>query len=194
MRRLYDLTHPLGPDTPVFPGDDPVRLRSTAEIGTRGYRATRLELSTHSGTHVDAPAHLLPDGLQLDELPLDLWTGPALLLDAPDFAQTTLGGLSRLLLAGCPDGIPPTWAERISGAGVRLLGVDGPSVDPVTSASLPTHRVLLAAGIVLVENLRLKEAPRGAGTLYCLPLAVASGDGAPARVLWEPADERGARP
>ncbi len=189
--RLFDLTHPLGPRTPVFPGDEPVRLRPAATLGKQGYRTARLELGTHSGTHVDAPAHLLPAGAPLDALPLDLWVGPALLLDAHDFEATGAHSAERLLLAGCPGGIPLAWARRLAGSGVRLVGVDGPSLDALDSRDLPCHRALLGAGAALVESLRLDGVPRGWGTLYCLPLAVAGGDGAPARVLWQPRDEVG---
>jgi len=186
LHRFYDLTHPLGSETPVFPGDKPVRLHRVAEIPSQGYLAARLELGTHSGTHVDAPAHLIPDGARLGDLPLELWVGPALLLDFSDLPKASLNGVPRLLLGGCPHGISPAWARRIAVAGIRLLGVDGPSVDPVDSRSLPAHQALLSAGAVLVENLRLDGVPRGAGTLICLPLPVDAGDGAPARVLWEP--------
>lgn len=192
--RLFDLTHPLGPQAPVFPGDEPVRLRACAALDPEGYRATRLELGTHSGTHVDAPAHLLAGGTTLAELPLHLWIGPALLLDAEGLESASLPETERLLLAGCPDGIPPEWAHALAGRGLRLLGVDGPSVDPVASRELPAHRALLGAGIAIVENLRLEGAPRGRGTLYCLPLSIEAGDGAPARVLWEPDRGHGAAP
>ncbi|MEW6489325.1 MAG: cyclase family protein [Thermodesulfobacteriota bacterium] len=190
--RLFDLTHPLGPETPVFPGDEPVRLRASASLAPDGYRAARLELGTHSGTHVDAPAHLLPGGAKLAELPLELWIGPGLLLDAGALEGGALPQAERLLLAGCPDGIPPEWARALAGRGLRLLGIDGPSVDPVASRELPAHRALLGAGAVIVENLRLEGAPRGRGTLYCLPLRVEAGDGAPARVLWAPDEGHGA--
>jgi len=189
--RLFDLTYPLGCHTPVFPGDAPVRLQPAATLDRDGYRATRLDLGTHSGTHVDAPAHLLPDGPPLDALPLDLWIGPALLLDAKDFETAATRGVERLLLAGCPDGMPLEWAQDLARNGVRLLGLDGPSLDALDSRELPCHRALLGAGVVLVENLRLAGAPRGPGTLYCLPLAVEAGDGAPARVLWEPRSKGG---
>ncbi|MDW7709433.1 MAG: cyclase family protein [Deferrisomatales bacterium] len=183
--RLFDLTHPLGPETPVFPGDEPVRARTNATLDADGFRTTRLELGTHSGTHVDAPAHLLPNGSTIDTLPLELWVGPAVLLDAGDLGGPPLGA-ERLLLAGCPDGLTLTWARALAASGVRLVGVEGPSVDLVDSRDLPCHRALLGAGVALVENLRLAGVPRGEGTLYCLPLAVGAGDGAPARVLWEP--------
>lgn len=192
--RLFDLTHPLGPEAPVFPGDESVRVWPCAALVSDGYRATRLELGTHSGTHVDAPAHLFAEGAALGELPLDLWIGPALLLDRDALGGASFTGVSRLILAGCPEGLPPDQARRLAEAGVRLVGVDGPSVDPVASRELPSHRILLGSGAAVVENLRLAGVPRGRGTLYCLPLSLAAGDGAPARVLWAPDEGHGAIP
>lgn len=182
---IHDLTYPVGPSTPVYPGDEPVRVTVTADL-ERGdaYAARRLELGSHSGTHVDAPAHLVRGGATVDRLPAELWVGPALLLDREEFDGTPPPGTSRLLLSGCPDGIPLEWARAIVATGVRLVGIDGPSFDPIGSTELPVHRVLLGAEVVLVESLRLEGAPRGPGVLYCLPLPVAGGDGAPARVLW----------
>lgn len=184
---LFDLSYPLGPATPVFPGDEPVRIRllSDRALGD-AYTARRLDLGTHSGTHVDAPAHLFDGGATVDAFPLSLWVGPALLADRSDLCATGLGGIERLLLAGVPDGLSPREAEALVDAGVRLVGVDGPSVDPVLSLDLPAHRLLLGAGIVVVESLRLEGAPRGRGALYCLPLPVEGGDGAPCRALWQP--------
>jgi arylformamidase len=184
---VYDLTHPLGARTPVFPGDDPVVVHTVADLA-RGdpYGALRLEIGTHSGTHVDAPAHLIPGGLRLDQIPLDLWIGPALLEDVQALEPSGLGSCRRLLLAGCPRGLSTELGRALLRSRVALLGIDGPSFDPVESSELPCHRALLGAGVVLVENLRLEGIPRGPGMLYCLPLAVEGGDGAPARVLWEP--------
>lgn len=184
---LFDLTYPLGPDTPVFPGDAPVGIRVLSDLA-RGdpYAARRLDLGTHCGTHVDAPAHLIAGGLTIDALPLSLWVGPALLADRGDVDTAALVGVERLLLAGVADGLSAGETELVAAAGVRLVGIDGPSVDPVSSADFPAHRRLLAEGIALVEFLRLEGVPRGRGVLWCLPLAVEGGDGAPCRVLWEP--------
>lgn len=192
MPRLYDLTHPLGPDAPVYPGDPPVRVEGGAVLAERGYRTSVLRFGTHAGTHVDAPAHLLPDGPTVDRISLEVWVGPALLADVAQFEAQDPAGVERVLLAGCSGGLPPAWAERLARGGVRLVGVDSPSVDDISAPDLPVHRLLLASGAVLVENLRMAGVPRGWGTLYCLPLAVAGGDGAPARVLWKP--RAGGRP
>lgn len=173
---FYDLSHPVSARTPVFPGDEAVVVRTVADLA-RGdaYSARRLELGTHSGTHVDAPAHLFPDGMRQDQIPLDLWVGPALLQDLSALDPAGLGACRRLLLGGCPGGLPPGLSPALLRAGVGLLGIDGPSVDPVESDDLPCHRALLGAGLVLVENLRLEGVPRGPGILYCLPLAVEGG-------------------
>ncbi len=183
---LYDLTHPIGPETPVYPGDEPVRVRTVARLGAEGYRARRLDLGTHSGTHVDAPAHLVPDGATLDALPLDLWIGPGVLLKRGQLAGLPGGLAPRVLVRGVGDeGLTPEEARGLVEAGARLVGLDGPSADPVGAADLPAHRILLGAGAVIVENLRLEGVPAGPGVLHCLPLPVARGDGAPARVLWQ---------
>ncbi len=186
--RLHDLTHPLSPQTPVYPGDRSVGVRLVASLESEGYRARRLDLGTHSGTHVDAPAHLIPEGTTLDRLPLDLWVGPAVLVDRGELrAAAPLP--PRVLVRGVGEGgLTPGEAGFLVEAGVRLVGVDGPSADPVGAVELPAHRILLGAGLAVVENLRLQGVPSGPGTLYCLPLAVAGGDGAPARVLWEPGE------
>lgn len=183
---LYDLTHPLGPSTPVYPGDPPVEVRLWSDL-SRGeaYTLRELRLGSHSGTHVDAPAHLLPGGMTLDRAPLELWKGRALLLDLEALPSTDLTGVRRLLIAGAPEGLPREEARRIAEAGPVLVGVDGPSVDRAQDEELRNHLLLLGAGIVLVENLRLAGVPRGWGRIYCLPLLIPGGDGAPARVLWE---------
>ena len=181
---LFDLSHPISPTTPVFPGDDPVGVRTVATHGAQGYAALRIDLGTHSGTHVDAPAHLVAGGATLDELPLDLWIGPGLLLDRADLGAGPPPRAERILIRGCPDGISPDEARGLLASGARIVGVDGPSIDPVASRDLPAHRILLGAGIPVLENLRLHGVPPGPGTLYCLPLPVAGADGAPVRALW----------
>jgi arylformamidase len=183
---LFDLTHPLGPDAPVFPGEEPVTIRLISDVRSgQPYTARRFDLGSHSGTHVDAPAHLIADAPAIDALPLQVWTGEALLLDADGFPDADLRGVRRLLLGGCAAGIPPAWARTMVERRIALVGLDGPSADPLESSDLPSHRILLGAGIPIIENLRLDGVPRGRGILYCLPLSVQDGDGAPARVLWQ---------
>ncbi len=187
--RIIDITLPLGPQTPVYPGDPAVEVTRLREAGTGDqYALSRLTLGSHSGTHVDPPAHFLPGGTTVDALPLEPFLGPARLADVafgrPVLAQDLAPSLpaERLLLR--TGGMPLTAeaARAVAAAGVRLLGVDGLSVAPAEAPG-EVHRILLAAGVVIVEGLALTDVPPGAYTLVCLPLKLQGGDGAPARAV-----------
>lgn len=188
--RIIDISQPLGPATPVYPGDPPVEVTALSHAdGVEGFALARLALGTHTGTHVDPPAHVLPGGATVDALPLHSLIGPALLRDvalarpvtAADLPRTSRR-IPRLLLR--TGGMPLTEdaARALVARGVRLVGVDGLSVAPM-EAPAPVHRVLLAAGVVIVEGLALAGVAPGRYTLVCLPLRLVGGDGAPARAV-----------
>lgn len=193
----------------VYDGDPEVRIERVMEIA-RGDLAnlSRMELGTHTGTHVDAPLHFVDGGAGADRLPLDALVGPAVVADARGApgdidaaALAALGvppGTERLLLrtrngdlwdrgAFTRDyaGVADDAARELVAMGVRLLGIDylsiAPSADPA-----PTHRTLLEAGVVVVEGLDLRAAPAGTYELVCLPLRIEGADGAPARALLRP--------
>ena len=193
----------------VYDGDPQVRIERVMEI-PRGDLAnlSRMELGTHTGTHVDAPLHFVDGGAGADRLPLDALVGPAVVADARGApgdidaaALAALGvppGTERLLLrtrngdlwdrgAFTRDfaGVADDAARELVAMGVRLLGIDylsiAPSADPA-----PTHRTLLEAGVVVVEGLDLRPAPAGRYELVCLPLRIEGADGAPARALLRP--------
>ena len=114
---IIDISRPVGADTPVWPGDPPVTLEPVARLEAGDPAAvSRLTLGTHTGTHVDPPAHFLPGGATVDELSLDVLVGPAVVVDVPpgsgpvDAARLAgLGlpaGVTRLLLrTGAADGV-----------------------------------------------------------------------------------------
>jgi arylformamidase len=188
--RFIDVTAPLGPGTRVYPGDPAVALTplSVAD-GRDGFALSRVTLGTHAGTHVDPPAHLLPGGVTVDRLPLDLLIGPARLVDVDQGRPVTAEDLAvvprrtrRLLLRTGEMPLTDEAARLLVARGVRLVGVDGLSVAPVENPA-PIHRILLAAGLVIVEGLALDGVPPGAYHLICLPLRLAGGDGAPARAV-----------
>ena len=193
----------------VYDGDPEVRIERVMEIA-RGDLAnlSRMELGTHTGTHVDPPLHFVDGGAGADRLPLDVLVGPAVVADARGApgdidaaALAALGvppGTERLLLrtrngdlwdrgAFTRDyaGVADDAARELVAMGVRLLGIDylsiAPSADPA-----PTHRTLLQAGVVVVEGLDLRAAPAGTYELVCLPLRIEGADGAPARALLRP--------
>ena len=207
--KAYDLTHPLTSGMPVYPGTEPPRFVPIAEILPDHYREIAISMTTHVGTHVDAPAHVLAEGQTLDAFPPESFLGRALVVDCRHLADgmpITCDVLARyghlaeevdfLLFSvgweekwGSPaylEGYPcPDHAllDLIAARGYRGIGIDAISIDPV--GSVAGHRRLFSARhILLIENLTgLAPLLGRAVSLCCLPLSVAGADGAPARVI-----------
>lgn len=205
--KVYDISLPVSPDLPVWPGDPQVKIERVAKI-EEGANAnvSMITMSAHTGTHVDAPYHFLNDGSTVEHLPLGLLTGPAYVLDLPGVNVITSSelrqagipaGTLRLLIKTANSGywkdcgstfqtgftgINADGAEYLVNCGVKLIGMDYLSVAPYKK-SRPTHEVLLNAGVVIVEGLDLSEITQGHYALYCLPLKLAGCDGAPARAI-----------
>jgi arylformamidase len=200
-----DLTRALVDGHPVWPGDAPFEIAETARIPDgSSVNLLRIAGTTHLGTHVDAPWHYDDAAPRLESVPLDLLIGDALLVEvAPDggaiaASELPAGPLPPRLLVrtGQPDAwqrFPDTFRsfsadaiDRLAAAGVRLLGTDAPSVDPLTSRDLAAHHACGRHGVTIVEGLALALAPLGPGTLACLPLRIDGADAAPARAAWRP--------
>lgn len=205
--QTYDISIPISPHMPVWPGDPPVKLEQVSKI-EEGAEAnvTRIEMGLHTGTHVDAPYHFLKDGKGVDSLRLQTLTGRTYVLHLPNIdvidaevlKKAEIPPRTRRLLfrtrnseywaRGEKDfqkefvGISSSGAEFLVMRGVKLVGVDYLSVAPYKD-SRPTHEILLKAGIVIVEGLDLSGIAQGRYTLYCLPLKVLGADGAPARAI-----------
>jgi arylformamidase len=205
---IYDITLTISPDMPVWPGDPAVVLE-LAESMDKGdhVNVTRLNLSAHTGTHVDAPHHFLNDHRTVENLPLEVLTGPCFVIQLPDDVDEISAevlervpwadGTTRVLFGTSNSrfwaqgektfqknfvAVSEDGAEWLVAHGVKLVGVDYLSVAPFGDSG-PTHKVLLNAGVVIVEGLNLAQIPRGFYDLYCLPLKLAGADGAPARVI-----------
>jgi arylformamidase len=190
---IIDISRPLSPATPVWPGDPPVIVEPVARVEDGDPAAvSRLALGTHTGTHVDPPAHFFPGEPAVDALPLDVLMGPAVVaqfdpgpIDGTALESTALPrGSSRLLLktGGDAGAVTPDGARWLVERGVRLVGADTLSIEPETR-DYPVHRILLGAGVVIVEGLDLAPVAPGPYELVCLPLRIAAGDGAPARAV-----------
>ena len=190
VRGIVDLSHPLADDTPVYPGDPVARFEPATTIAEHGYNVLHVRMGSQTGTHVDAPFHFLEDGARIDELPLDLFLGPAVVADvrgrAPHSAITWADlapiasrlGPGRMLVLHT--GWDAHWgtdayfghpyldgdaAERVVAAGVRTVGLDALSLDEtVLDGAAPggfaAHFAVLGAGGVIVENLRNLSAIR----------------------------------
>ncbi|OGO41900.1 MAG: cyclase [Chloroflexi bacterium RBG_16_58_14] len=205
--RTYDVTLTITHDMPVWPGDTPPTLVRTGSI-EKGDNANTSEvtLSVHTGTHVDAPDHFLGNGKTIEQLPLDTLLGRAYVLHLPDVDQITAAVLERadipprtrrLLFKtrnseywakGVKEfqtgfaGLTEDAAQLLVDRNVRLVGIDYLSIAPYKK-SRPTHRLLLEAGVVIVEGLDLSHVSQGRYTITCLPLKLGGADGAPARVI-----------
>ena len=208
MGRIYDVTLPVRPGMVVWPGDAGVQLLPATRMADGDeHNVSRLALGVHTGTHVDAPYHFVADGATVEQLPLDVLVGPAVVVHLPNVAAITAADLEALRL-------PPEtrrvlfktrnstlWArgEAVFRTGfvaltldaaqwvvkqdIQLVGVDYLSVEGYDSQGHPVHRMLLGAGVVLVEGLDLRAVEPGVYELYCLPLKLVGADGAPARVI-----------
>jgi arylformamidase len=204
--QMIDITVPIRTGMVVYEGDPPVRVERVASIAEGALaNVSRLELGTHTGTHVDAPAHFIDGAPGVDALPLDALIGPAVVVDATGIegdldarAIAVLGipaDARRVLLRTRnarlweSDRFEPGYvgltgggAEALVAAGVRLVGIDYLSI-AVSADPAPAHLVLLAAGVVILEGLDLRAVEPGAYRLVCLPMRIDGADGAPARAL-----------
>ena len=205
---IYDISLTISPNLPTWPGDPGLQLELIESMDKGAHaNVTHLSAAVHLGTHVDAPHHFLNDGRTVEQLPLDVLVGPCYVTQLPDGVEditaevldrSEITSEMKRVLFGTRNshywakgessfqtdfvGITEDGAEWLVERGVQLVGVDYLSVAPY-GESVPTHTVLLKAGVVVVEGLNLSKIVRGFYDLYCLPLKIAGSDGAPARAI-----------
>ena len=206
---IIDLTVPLSPDLPVWPGDPRVSVEPISRIALGAEaNVSGLAFSSHTGTHVDAPWHFVESGVTLDDIPPERWIGACTVIEIPEGASRVEPehleaarippGTERLLLRTTNSALwtsgttafvedyvalSPDAARWVVERGLRLVGIDYLSIEPFDDQAHETHLTLLGAGVLVIEGLNLSAVSPGAYTLICLPLKLAGGDGAPARVL-----------
>jgi kynurenine formamidase len=193
--RIYDLTRVIEEGMPVYPGDPEVRFRLHSGYPEHGYRVTGLELGTHAGTHLDAPAHFLPEGATVEALPLSALVGPARVVSQHGGTPEVRRGERLLLRSGWSarwgsegyfDQFPPlprVLAEQLAAAPAALVGLETPSLHPDGEEDGLLHRLLLGAGVAILENLTGLERLPERVFLAALPLPLRGLDGAPCRVV-----------
>jgi len=205
---IFDISILINPEMPVWPGDPPVVLEKVASMDDGDHdNISRLECGVHTGTHVDAPHHFLNDHRTVEGLALDVLTGPVLIIQMADeinlITADTLDNamipleITRLLIktrnsklwaSGNNKFFQDFVAISLEGAnwlverGIKLVGIDYLSIAPYKQ-SIPTHKALLKAGIIILEGLNLSAVSPGSYELYCLPLKLEGSDGAPARAI-----------
>src|SRR2546427_1879 len=212
--KIWDISRTLSDDLAEWPGDKPFRFRLTRKMAEgQSVNLGAIGMSVHNGTHADARFHFDTNGESIETAPLEIYLGRAVVVNlAEAFLQSKekhlitiedvqphaeeIAETSRLLVRTgrwsdstvFPNQIPviaagvPSWLQK---NGVKLLGLDLPSVDEIDSKSLQNHHALARAGVAIVESLELSGVGPGIYNFAALPLKIASGDGAPMRaVLW----------
>jgi arylformamidase len=204
-----DVSVPLRPGVPTFPGDPTYNISLTISMANGAIcNVSRLDMGAHTGTHLDAPSHFIEGAAATESIPLDVCVGPAWVVDATrlkaNIGPTDLAGLDippdeTRLLFKTPNselwnqpgfseafiGLDGEAARVLAERGVRLVGADYLSIAPFGNPA-PTHLALLSAGVVIIEGLDLRTVDPGPVDLLCLPLRLVGSDGAPARALVRP--------
>ena len=212
---LLDVTRALTAGHPNWPGDVALTFGVGARIAEGdAVNVGSIRTSLHAGTHVDAPWHYDDRGVRLGAVDLRRLVGEALVLDVSgDDGAVSVAALEAALAdAETPeDAVPPrgllhtgerdAWGttfptgfrplapaaiDWLAQRGVRLIGTDAPSVDPLTSKDLPAHRACAAHDLTIVEGLALARIAPGRYELICLPLSLPEADASPARALLRP--------
>lgn len=208
---IYDITVPIHPDMPTWPGDPPVKLKKLAAIEAgQNANITQIQMCVHTGTHIDAPNHFLAEGKTVDQLSLQPYYGEVLVIALDDDVDVItervleshseagkLGDHTRLLIKTRNSrlwrarphtfqenyvGLDTTGARFLSAYNLDLLGLDYLSIAAYHDTHQP-HHILLSRGLVLLEGINLSGVEPGEYQLVCAPLLIEGCEGAPARVF-----------
>jgi arylformamidase len=206
MPRFFDISVPVINGGLVYPGNPEIHIAPQQDMAKGdSSNVSLVSLGSHTGTHVDAPKHMIPGAAGVDAISIDTLIGPAVLLGFDDDVMAVteaylrnqpIAGQQRVLLKTRNSSfvrerdfhrdytyLAPDGAEYLASLGVRLVGIDYLSIEQFHSGHHRTHKTLLSRGIVIVEGLDLSEPPPGTYDLYCLPVLLAGIDGAPSRAV-----------
>lgn len=205
--KIYDITPKISSRLGVFPGDQAF----SRQVGLSFSKGDHLELSSiqstvHLGAHADAPSHYHPGGETIEKRPVSRYIGRAQVVRIrglkpgervmPKHLRVEI--LSpRILFDTCSFTNPEQWnsdfcalspelLDYLADQGVRLVGIDTPSVDPEDCKTLDSHQILFSRDLSVLEGLLLKDVPEGHYTLVALPLPIEGGDASPVRAVLLP--------
>jgi arylformamidase len=207
--RVIDLGWPIEENMTIFPGDRAPKIKRVCTIERDGFESREITLCTHSGTHIDAPSHLIKGAKSMDRLPPETFFGMAAAADLTSVKgrEIPLSALEPFLdSARCADFIllRTDWSKKwrsplyledfpylcedaaraIARLGLKGVGIDTISYDPIESKDLTVHKILLESGAVLIQNLKsLDLLPKELFCLAALPISLTEQDGGPARVM-----------
>ena len=204
MKKIWDISPPVAPGSPVFPGDTPYAQEWSATLAPGcPVNVSRITLSPHVGAHADAPLHYDTEGAPIGALDLHAYLGPCRVIHAIGLGPLVLwehlahaaGDLPARVLVRTYERMPvdcwdadlaafaPQVIEKLADLGVQLVGIDTASIDPAQSKELPSHQVIRRRGLRVLENLVLDEVPEGDYELIALPLKLMTADASPVRAV-----------
>lgn len=208
MSKIIDISVDISQNMVLWEGDAGIKARRVMTLAKGdAYNLTRLYMSVHQGTHIDAPLHFLEDGSSTDHFPLEKMVGPVQVVQVED----SIDLITKTVLEQCAIrtyckrilfktgnsnywkngdqtfhkdycGITSDGARYLAGLNMQLVGMDYLSVSPMSDLEEP-HRILMRKGIVILETINLAEVTPGVYNLYCLPLKLVGTEGSPARVI-----------
>lgn len=202
--KVFDISIPFSSTTPTWKNEQSFQRELVKTIAVNGANVSKLTLGSHSGTHIDAPFHFLPSGKTIEKINLAALIGPCRVIQF-DYGKDEItkdelaafqiqkgeriliGANGRRLYASHYDPqftpLSPGAAHLLASVPVQLLGLDYLSVERSGNPGHPVHTSLLTYGVIILEGIDLSEVDPGNYYLVCLPLKIASGDGAPARAI-----------
>ncbi|MFC3884157.1 arylformamidase [Bacillus songklensis] len=203
MNAWIDISQRLDEKVAVWPGDTPFSYHiNWSKEDSGSVNVGQITMSIHTGTHIDAPFHFDDEGKRVIDLDINLYIGPARVIHlsnktkigADELQSVNLEAVTRLLIytgawqnrSVFPETIPhiePELASYLSQRGIRLIGLDLPSVDPLDSKELSAHHELARHGVHILEGIVLDDVAPGDYDLSALPLPLAQADGSPVRAV-----------
>jgi kynurenine formamidase len=215
FEKAVDLTHELHNGMPIYPGDPAPSFVSYATLEKDGVNLTKLTLGSHTGTHIDAPRHFIPNGVGVDQIPASKLLGEAYVCDMSskpigsgitglDLQKNLEGKVAEddivVFYTGCSERwgdqsvssnytyLTGNAAEHLVSRKVRAVGIDFLSVEKFQSSGALAHKTLLGNGIFIIESLSraTKQFVGKRILIICMPIKLQNGDGAPSRVVGVP--------
>ena len=204
MKRIWDISPPVAPGSPVFPGDTPYEQHWSATLAPGcPVNVSSITLSPHIGAHADAPLHYDAHGASIGSVDLEPYLGPCRVIHALgcgplvqwEHLQHATRELPARVLVRTYERMPvdrwdgglaayaPETIEKLAALGVKLVGIDTASIDPAESKTLDSHQVIRRLGLRVLENLVLDDVPEGDYELIALPLKLMTADASPVRAV-----------
>lgn len=207
FKKAYDISVCLDSESITYPGDPEFKRELLGQINKKNqYELSKLNLSSHSGTHVDAPAHFIKNGKRIHELDVKDFILPAHVIDIKNHKEITLTEVQN---TNCNPGeallfktdnskqgkiisgvfsadyiyLTPEAAKFCVAKKCKLVGIDYITIDKSGSNQFQSHTMLLQHNIIILESINLKHVPPDRYTLLCLPLKIYRGEAAPVRAV-----------